>query len=1038
MGTLSGLTIQGLLVASNGSAISNLNASNIIGTVRTAVAVTGNAQPNITSVGTLSSLAVSGLITGTGQALSSLQASNIVGAVASSNLAVAVTGNSQPNITSVGTLTSLVVSGKVTAGSFAGDGSALSNLQVSNLVGTIGYATMAGGVTENAQPNITSVGTLSSLAVSGTLSAGAFIGNAAGLSNIQGSNIVGPVSLALSVSGAAQPNITSVGTLSSLAVSGLITGTGQALSSLQASNIVGVIASSNLAVAVTGNAQPNITSVGTLSSLSVSTSLSAGVFLGNASGLSNLQASNLVGSVPIAASVTANAQPNITSVGILSNLAVSNSVTTTNIFANFANVSGKGIFGNLGIGTSNPIGQFEISSPLPNQNVSMYLSDGATGLGNGSAIIKDSSQNLLISNYQNADIILASSGNDRIRMYAGGGQAIVGPLGVGSSMTSPSVTGATLQVTGNIYASNALTTTNVFATIYRGDGGLLSNIAILSNLVVSNSLTTTNVFATIYRGDGGLLSNINTTPGLLPNLVVSNSVTTTNIFFQNAILNTNLPVFNGAQGTWGSSANVSQVTVDQYGRVSAAANVGILSSQWTNIDGNVAYQNGVSIGTLSNPPPGSNLYVLGKASVGSLNASAISNLNSLTTPIANVGTLNVWQISNLNSLSTNLLATMANVGTLNVWQISNLNSLSTNLLATMANVGTLNVWQISNLNSLTTNLFATTANVGTLNVSTLESVTQLNAGNVTVSNSVTVSNLVVSSNILPGSAGNTYVVGNVVVSGNVYSSLGELGVGGSLFFSLGSPLTPAIQYTGTVPVAGTTTYGLSLTPFTKQGASTYTKVSANGCFQFNQTGVYTVSGIFMTNSNNVLGIGIGSNVIDYGTRTDQSYLYSLVPFISQNPTSVLETQFYVSSTSLYYYIDLFSVDGTILQPTSNLSGGTWVSISPLGGISAASTTVTLSTLGNIVTGQASSYGASIFDYYIGCATGPMTITLPLGGSLAAGKTYVVKDESGTATTRHITIAATSPNLIDGSSTAILSINYAAVTVLWTGTVWSII
>ena len=194
----------------------------------------------------------------------------------------------------------------------------------------------------------------------------------------------------------------------------------------------------------------------------------------------------------------------------------------------------------------------------------------------------------------------------------------------------------------------------------------------------------------------------------------------------------------------------------------------------------------------------------------------------------------------------------------------------------------------------------------------------------------------------------------------------------------------------------------------------------------------------MTNSNNVLGIGIGSNVIDYGTRTDQSYLYSLVPFVSQNPTSVLETQFYVSSTSLYYYIDLFSIDSIILQPTSTLSGGTWVSISPLGGISAASTTVTLSTLGNIVTGQASSYGASIFDYYIGCATGPMTITLPLGGSLATGKTYVVKDESGTATTRHITIAATSPDLIDGSETAILSINYAAITVLWTGTLWSII
>jgi hypothetical protein len=354
-------------------------------------------------------------------------------------------------------------------------------------------------------------------------------------------------------------------------------------------------------------------------------------------------------------------------------------------------------------------------------------------------------------------------------------------------------------------------------------------------------------------------------------------------------------------------------------------------------------------------------------------------------------------------------------------------------------VGTLNVWQISNLSSLTTNLFATAANVGTLNVTTIETVTQLNAGNVSVSNSITVSNLIVSSNILPyNSAGNTYVVGNVVVSGNVYSSLGELGVGGSLMFTLGSVLTPAIQYTGTVPVAGTMTYGLSMTPFTKQGTSTFIKVSANGCFQFNQTGVYSVSGIFMTNSNNILGIGIGSNVIDYGTRTDQSYLYSLVPFISQNPTSVLETQFYVSSTSLYYYVDLFTVDGIILQPTSNLSGGTWVSISPLGGISAASTTVTLSTLGNIVTGQASSYGAQITDYYIGVNGTGVTITLPLGSTLAPGKTYVIKDESGTAAANHIILNPTSPNLIDGQSSLTLVVNYLATTVLWTGTRWSII
>jgi hypothetical protein len=291
------------------------------------------------------------------------------------------------------------------------------------------------------------------------------------------------------------------------------------------------------------------------------------------------------------------------------------------------------------------------------------------------------------------------------------------------------------------------------------------------------------------------------------------------------------------------------------------------------------------------------------------------------------------------------------------------------------------------------------------------------------------------SNITPGPSGNTYVQGNVVVSGNVYSSLGELGVGGSLFFSLGAPYTPS-YFVGSIPGGGAQTNKIKMSAFTQQGSSTYIRTSANGCFQFNQTGVYTVAANFLTNFNNVLGIGIGSNVIDYGTRTDQTYLYSVIPFVSQNPTAILEAQFYVASTSLYYYVDAFSVDGVTLQPTTSASG-TWISIAPLGGVAAASQTITLSTLGNTVTGQGTNYGAQITDYYIGCSAG-ITVTLPLGATLTAGKQYVIKDESGNATSSRITVAATSPNLIDGSSSVILSINYAAVTVYWTGSRWSIV
>jgi hypothetical protein len=378
--------------------------------------------------------------------------------------------------------------------------------------------------------------------------------------------------------------------------------------------------------------------------------------------------------------------------------------------------------------------------------------------------------------------------------------------------------------------------------------------------------------------------------------------------------------------------------------------------------------------------------------------------------LANISTLNV-----ASEFVTSLGVTTGNITTLNV----------ASEFATLANITTLNVGSefavslnvsaISNLNSIVTPL----SNVTVLNVTSLG----------------TVSNLSVSGNIIPVTQGNTYVQGNVVVSGNVYSSIGQLGVGGSLFFNLGAPYTPTF-FTGTVPVAGTQTNGIRMSAFIQQGSSTYIRTSANGCFQFTQTGVYTVAANFLTNFNNILGFGIGSNVIDYGTRTDQTYLYSLVPFTSQNPTGVLEAQFYVASTSLYYYIDAFSVNGIELQPTSSTSG-TWISIAPIGAINATYQSVTLSTLGNTITGQGTNYGAQITDYYIGCSAG-ISVSLPNGATLTAGKQYVIKDESGNAAVNPITIAPYSGNLIDGQTSLVMVINYGALTLYWTGAKWSVV
>ena len=285
------------------------------------------------------------------------------------NYAGNVTVSAQPNITSVGTLTSLNVSGNITAanitantGIFSGNGSGLSAIAGANVTGfvpnavhansatTAGsatFATTAGTVTIAAQPNITSVGTLANLTVANTIivqgaspridagssglitaetgtfsyvnatlgnvdagnvivindiisNTGVYYGNGAGLTNLAGANVIGAVGDALfatfaasagtvgTVTNAAQPNITSVGTLTSLNVSGnitasnitantgIFTGNGSGLSAIAGANVTGQVGNALIAGTVYTNAQPNITSVGTLTSLAVTGNASAG------------------------------------------------------------------------------------------------------------------------------------------------------------------------------------------------------------------------------------------------------------------------------------------------------------------------------------------------------------------------------------------------------------------------------------------------------------------------------------------------------------------------------------------------------------------------------------------------------------------------------------------------------------------------------------------------------------------------------------------------------------------------------------------
>jgi len=97
-----------------------------------------------------------------------------------SGTGVILTGNITSGNANLGNL--------ATANYFSGDGSLLTSITAGNVTGQVGNALVAGTVYTNAQPNITSVGTLTSLTVSGNLS---FTGANAYFSNIANVKIPG-------------------------------------------------------------------------------------------------------------------------------------------------------------------------------------------------------------------------------------------------------------------------------------------------------------------------------------------------------------------------------------------------------------------------------------------------------------------------------------------------------------------------------------------------------------------------------------------------------------------------------------------------------------------------------------------------------------------------------------------------------------------------------------------------------------------------------------------------------------------------------
>jgi len=469
-----------------------------------------NSQPNITSVGTLTSLAVTGNLSSGNANLGNLSIANYVTGT--------LTTAAQPNITSVGTLSNLSVTGNSNLGNlasanfFSGDGYLLSNLSV-----TAGSTIVSGSsnvkVELNGNVNITSAGNANVVTVTGT---GANVnGYLTVTGNISGSNTVtanyfignlyGNANTAATVTTNAQPNITSLGNLTSLTVTGdIISGNVYANSGIikaqyllgDGSNITNLNAGVSI---VNGNSNVNIPSAN--GNINFSATGNANVVVVTGTGINVAGTINATGTITgnLSGNVTTASQVNITSLGTLTGL-------TVNGTANLGSVSNVKITGSSGFLQSDGAGNLTFASvitqTIPGAANSLLFSSGSNSIS-ASGNVKfndpqlDITGTLAVTGNANVGNLSATLLTGTLTTAAQPNITSVGIL-TGLTINGPTIANGTFN-TGNISA-NVVT-----ANFFSGAGNNLSNIsgsnvtgAVTSATNASALLQNTSSATTVY------------------------------------------------------------------------------------------------------------------------------------------------------------------------------------------------------------------------------------------------------------------------------------------------------------------------------------------------------------------------------------------------------------------------------------------------------------------------------------------------------------------------------------------------------------
>jgi hypothetical protein len=326
-------------------------------------------------------------------------------------------------------ITGANVTGTVANATYSLDAGNAYNVSGSNVSGQVANALVAGTVYTNAQPNITSVGILSSLAVTGNLSSGnASLGNA-----VTATYFVGGGSLLTDITGA---NVT--GTVAN-ATYALNAGNAYNVSG---SNVSGQVANALIAGTVYTNAQPNITSVGNLSNLFVGNSTSNVVIAnGNVTTTGTISTSGNITANYINANLAyATGLSGATATFVTSNISNVVAGSTITVIADYANASYPG-------------GVFTIAQLGP-------VSLSATDVWASGSSTKNAYANFLASsvNTQDVNITLGLS-NATFSVQSSDSITIGGSVITGANLVALNITGNGTYTIPNTYFSSARQTT---------------------------------------------------------------------------------------------------------------------------------------------------------------------------------------------------------------------------------------------------------------------------------------------------------------------------------------------------------------------------------------------------------------------------------------------------------------------------------------------------------------------------------------------------------------------------------------------------